>query len=257
MVFELGKPPIIEGWIRATMIAAPDFEWSWPNVDLMLQSFGGDLTEFENLPEFTPKARRTDRNRLQTEIEIHVEPRYMRARAEDRSRSVQVGRNELLVTQGRSQRQSYPGFQSLLKAFLLALDRYRTHIQTLGVSHVELHYVDLVVVPEMYKQGTSPGDYFTGAPELPPDPFGDVSGVSWSAVLSRRDSQDLAQLAVQLQAPDGHDGRFRLDWHCWCPELPADDQGAVADRLTSAHNYLKCCFKALCKPVVWNLFEPK
>jgi len=256
MTFKLGNPPVIEAWIRAAMASAPESEWNWSDVFEMLSGYGDEYSELESLPEFTPTAKGLDKNQLPEEIQIHVAPRYVRTRSADRTKTVQVGRHELLVIHGRANDQPYPGFGKLFGAFLDAVGRYREHVPTIGVASVELHYADLIVIPDLYTEQREISDYFVGAPDFPAEPFGGMAGVSWSALLSCPESQDFAQVALQMQPPDGNDGRFRLDWHCWCPELPPDDAGAIENRLHSAHNYLNSCFRAICKEPVWNLFDP-
>jgi uncharacterized protein (TIGR04255 family) len=222
----------------------------------VLRTFCDELPKVEMLPKIKHQPKSVKEGQLPTEIEIHVEPQYLRARTESRSRIVQIGRNELLLNQIRSGDEPYPGFDAVLADFLDALGRYNEHIETDGVESAELHYVDLVVIPDLYKSGKEPRDYFVGAPEFPNQPFGNVASVSWSTVFSRPESIDVLQLAVQMLPPDEDEGRFRLDWHCLCPELRADDESPIAERLRSAHNYLLSCFQAVCKKPVWDLFEP-
>ncbi len=256
MTFTLRKPPIIESWIRTKMVSASESEWRWEDVGSLLESYSDELPELEMLPEVTHQPKGVEQGELTKEIEIHVRPQYLRARTASRSKIVQVGRGELLVIHTRDATQPYPGFDRMLADFRDSLARYYEHIPAEGVESAELHDVDLIVIPQMYACDLGPRDYFEGAPVFPERPFGDVASVSWSSLFSRPDSPDFAQLSVQMLPPDEGDGRFRLDWHCWCPELPADDEGAIAERLRSAHNYLKLCFRAVCKKPVWDLFEP-
>ena len=237
------------------MLPAPESEWEWYAADQVLRSFRDDLPEVEMLPKATHQPMGFKKGQLTTEI--RVEPQYLRARTESRSRIVQIGRNEVLLSRIRSGDEPYPGFEVVLADFLDALGRYNEHIATESVESAELHYVDLVIIPDLYKSNNEPRDYFVGAPEFPNHPFGDVAGVSWATVFSRPESLDVMQLAVQMLPPDEGEGRFRLDWHCWCRQLPADNENPIAERLRSAHNYLLSCFRAVCKDPVWDLFEPE
>lgn len=238
------------------MVPAPESEWSWEDVDRLLSSYSDELPELEMLPEVTHQPKGVARGELPKEIEIHVKPQYLRARTASRSKIVQVGRGELLLIRSRGVTEPYPGFDRMLADFRDASVRFCEHIPTQGVESAELHHVDLIVIPGMYECDLGPGDYFEGAPVFPTLPFGEVATVSWSTLFSCPDSPDFAQLSVQMLPPDGGDGKFRLDWHCWCPELQIDDVGAIEERLRSAHNYLKSCFQAVCKKPVWDLFEP-
>lgn len=257
MAFKLGNPPIIEAWIRATMASAPESGWNWSDAFKMLTEYGDDYPVLESLPEFTPTPKGLDENQLPEEIEIHVAPRYARTRSVDRTKVVQVGRHELLVIHGRANDQPYPGLETLFEAFLDAFGRYCEHVPTIGIESVELHYADLIVIPDLYTEEREIGDYFVGAPDFPAEPFGAVGSVSWSALLSCPGSPDVAQVSVQMQPPDGNDGRFRLDWHSWCRGVPPDDIRAIENRLHIAHNYLNSCFQAICREPVWSLFDPR
>jgi uncharacterized protein (TIGR04255 family) len=255
MSFNLNKPPVIETWARANMVPAPESTWQWLDALRLLKTYREELPILEDLPEFTPQAKRIDGG-VPTEIELLVEPRYFRCRTKDRSRIVQVGRNELVVGHGIDKGGQYPGFSELLREFLAAISRYLEHLDASSVDSVELHYVDLIVIPELYVDGKPPSEYFEGAPELPVTTFGEIINVAWSYVLSCPGGPDVAQLAVELLSPDPEtqDGRFRINWHATCPEL-GDGKNAVEERLSAAHDYLKRCFRKVCKPAVWELFQ--
>lgn len=256
MPFKLRKPPVIEVWARANMVPAPESEWDWREAGAFLNSYKAELTFSEKLPAFTPQATGFDGD-IPTELTIHVEPRYLRVRNEDRSKVVQIGRHELVIAHGRTEDQPYPGFDAISGSFLDGIDRYCDRFPVADVESAELHYVDLVIIPELYAKGLPPGDYFEGAPDLPLTPFGGLAKVSWSFAFSCPGSQDSAQLSIELLAPDmeSDDGRFRIDWHITCPEVGRDRAG-IAARLQVAHEYLKTCFQHVCKPIVWELFEP-
>ncbi|MCA9155445.1 MAG: TIGR04255 family protein [Planctomycetales bacterium] len=257
MTFELGRPPIIEAWIRANFQPATETEWNWSDVANLIATYEQELCELEMLPSATPVARHLKKGQLPKEVLIKVEPRYLRARTTDRTRIVQVGQNELIVVQGRGADSGYPGFTKLLQDFMEALTRYRDHLTPLCVDSVELHYADLVVIPNMFLESLELADLFDGAPSLPADPYGNMAAVSWSIGLVCPNSTDFAELAVQMQPPDEDNGRFRLDWHRYGCELADDSPAAIAERLRIAHNYLKECFRTVCKDPVWLQFDPQ
>lgn len=257
MTFKLGNPPIIEGSIRAVMIPSPESIWDWEDVERMLKTYSDELPITEIFPSWTSQPKGLEKGKLPKEIEISVKPKYARVRTESRSKIVQVGQNELLVLRTRLSDAPYPGFSQLNQDFDDALSRYCEHIATDGVESANLHYVDLIVIPEMYGQGLDLHDYFVGSPEFPSNPFGELAQVSWSTMFKcPPNSPDFARLSVQMLRPDATDGRFRLDWHCFCPEFSSLDRNSIAERLDAAHNYLISCFKAVCKDPVWNLFDP-
>ncbi len=256
MTFKLKKPPVIEAWIQASLEPTPESEWSWEPVANVLQSFGGDLDVFEHMPSFSPEAKKFDKDNRPTEIQIRVEPRFLRVRNKQRSKVVQIGHNELLVNSVRQDDEHYPGFEALKGSFLESLDRYRERIPVLGVHSIELHYVDLVVIPGLYDEVRELDDIFVGAPRLPEDPFGVTISSSWSNTFVNPTSNVPIQLTIEMLAPDGQDGKFRMDWHCWCPEISGLDAESITSGLSVTHDFLLKCFQAVFKPDVWKLFDP-
>lgn len=256
MSYKLNKPPLIEAWIQASVVPAPESEWTWEAADQVLRSFGGELDVFEHLPSYTPEVRKFSKDKRPTEIEIRVEPRFLRVRDQIRSKLVQISHNELIVTGIRQDDTEYPGFDKLLESFLQAFERYCEFIPVAGLQSVELHYVDLVVISELFDSGKELDELFVGAPKLPEKPFGGVVNASWSTTFMPSKPPIVAQLSVQMHPPDGGEGRFRMDWHCWCEEIESIDRDAIAARLRRAHNFVLECFRASIQPSVWQLFEP-
>jgi uncharacterized protein (TIGR04255 family) len=259
MSFILGKPPVVEAWAQATMTPTPESEWDWEKAEgfLRLCKQEGEVLEF--LPEWTPEAQEAIQGKRLGPIELTVEPRYVRVRSKDRSRVVQVGQNELIVVQGRDPKSGFAGFEALSASFLESVEKYGNNLGSQGVDSVELHYVDLVVVPDLYNTGLSLPEYFEGAPNLPAEKYGPVMRVAWSYKLACPNKIDYAELTVKLLPPDNedNDGRFRLDWHAWCPNVASPDLTVAETRLRAAHDYLKSSFKELCLPPIWTLFDPK
>lgn len=256
MAVELKNPPIVEAWIDATFRPEPESSWSWDEVEDVLQSFGGEFEVFEWLPGWTPEAKKFDKDKIPTEFQIHVEPRFLRTLDQARSQIVQIGKNKLVVTHIRQDGESYPGFSKLLGSFLNAFDSYCKQLRVVGIESLQSHYVDIVTVPNLIDGETNIQDLFVGAPQLPEEPFGSLVDVSWSITFTPSDSPIVAQLSVQMQPPEGNDGIFRLDWHCWAEEIQSLDQDAIAASLRAAHNYVLKCFQASFKPRVWQLFSP-
>lgn len=257
MSFKLRSPPIIEAWIRATTLPYPESEWNWGAAHEVLKSYGDALPVRERMPKFTPMPVEDAGPDGDDLIEIHVEPLCLRVRTESRSIAVQLGKNEIVVAHARTDANSTPGFNALLEGFLDALKRFEASFPIVGLAQIELHYVDLVVIPEMYVIGSSARDFFHGAPDLPSQPFGGVARVAWSHVLVAPNDIGLAQMSAELDPPDGDSGRFRLHWHFWCPGVSPHSTTTVTSRLQQAHDYLLACFRATCKDRVWQLFDPE
>jgi uncharacterized protein (TIGR04255 family) len=256
MEFELAKPPIIEGWISATFDAAEDGpEWDWTKVVSFLEGFSGELPIRERLQVPEPIVDDLDDNVAPREIQLRVVPKYFRARTESRSRVIQVGERELLVSQLRDESGHYPGFSQLLALFMEVLPEFRRQIGLGCVRRLELHYVDNIQIP-MESDSVDIRDFFEGAPELPLVPFGGTSRTDWSMTFVTPDCGDIADFAAKLRPFRGEYLEFRLDWHRNCSNFP-DDPESIATRLKMAHTYLKDCFRQVCKNSVWTLFEPR
>ncbi len=258
MTFELNNPPIIESWIRATFDVPPESpEWDWESATPFLDSIGEEFNlpvrEVMQIPE--PIVERLDDEGLPETIELRAKPGLLRVRTESRDRVVQVGQAEVLVSQMRDEVGSYPGFTPLRDLFMTVQERFRRAMSVGSLSGLEVHYVDMIhlLVPGEFDLR----DFFEGAPELPPEPFGLSFTAEWAMKLltPEPDCTDVAELSVQSMPPE--DGRlpFRLDWHRWCRDV-ADDSESIASRLDMAHTYLKDCFRAVCKPAVWQSFDP-
>ncbi len=256
MSFELRSPPVVEAWIRASTLPSPESEWSWENAKDVLQTYGEDFPVREILPNFVPKPMPGLDPEIPRHIKIEVEPLCLRVKTSCESKVVQLGQNEIVVAHTRTDGQGPPGFQRLLAEFLDAMQRYDRIIPIVGLAQLELHYVDLVVIPGLYEPNSSPSDYFVGAPILPAEPFGDVARVSWSHVLYPAGDIGHAYMSAQLEPPDGNQGRFLLHWHFWCPGVAPLSSDAVDSSLRQAHDYLLACFRATCKNKLWELFGP-
>lgn len=144
-----------------------DADWSWVEATGFLDAYADELPIAEELPEITPTAKPVEEGQLPKEIVIRV--RYRRRRTESRSKIIQIGQNELLVTCLRENDVPYPGFVHVLEAFMESLARYREEIGFSAVELVELHYVDLIIVPELFASHGPTGlkVLFVGAPEPP------------------------------------------------------------------------------------------
>lgn len=256
MEFKLQNPPVAEVWIQASFAPAADgVEWDWRDAIEFLDSFE-DLPIRESLPQFVPVVTSVAPGDLPDEIQIQVTPRFARARTDTRSQIVQIGENELLVSHVRESDDNYPGFTPLKGLFLEALRGYRDTFTPAKVLALELHYVDIVVLPATPGQVFNLSDLFAGAPDLPEQPFGNAVDAAWSFGFLDSDTGDLGQFAVRILAPEPGFVRFRLDWHRRCQGFDETESG-IADRLSEAHNYLKQCFRSVCKDPVWTVFEPE
>jgi|GEM_PF-2182836 len=253
--WKLKKPPISEAWIQASTTSSAEADWSWDGVHHFLQSFGEDLDVFETLPSFTPEAKKFDSLQAIAEIEVRVEPRYLRVRNKNRSRVIQVARNELLVASLRQSDSEYPGFKSLLDRFLQALDKYKEFVSIAEVANVQTHYVDIINIPDMYDEKTDIGDLFFGGPQLPDPKQGTLLNVEWTTTFRLTTVPVVVQQSVRMEPPEDFNGRFRLDWHCWHPGLETKSNEQIAKGLAESHNEVLECFKNSFKPRVWNLFE--
>ena len=257
--FKLGKPPIIEWWIRSTFVPPDDGEpWDWSHVFAFLDKYKEVLPTAERLPNIVPQAEPViDPDSRNFIFEVAAEPAYFRRRTEDSSKTVQVGEHELVVSHLRKRPGTYPGFNDLFRQFDEFLSDYYRTFQPAAIDKLELHNVDLIVIPERANEKFELTDFLVGAPTLPPEPFGTAFDTDWSISFSCPDPRDIAHVAFSMLPPDGNDVRFRLDWHYWCQKIADEDRNSVADRLQIAHNYLNRCFRTIFTPFVWDLFEPQ
>lgn len=96
---ELGKPPIVEGWVRASYVPSQDdTQWDWHEAVDFLESFRQELPIRESLPEMVPVASDLKDGELPDVIEIQVQPKYIRVRTDTRSKVVQVGEHAQFVS---------------------------------------------------------------------------------------------------------------------------------------------------------------
>jgi len=256
MSFELGKPPIVEGWIRASFASpAESPEWDWDRsakfLDSLKEEFDLPTREVMRIPE--PIVEKVNDSGFPTELRVREVPKYQRIRNEAKTKVVQVGENDLLVSQMRNEDGQYPGFTALRDLFTDVTDRFRGAVSVGDLESLEVHYVDVVRL-----ELTGEFDlrkYFDGAPEPSPTPYGHSFSTEWSLKFLTPDCDDKAELSVQSLQPDDGFLPFRLDWHRWCYEV-GNDPESIASRLDMAHTYLKKCFQAMCLTPVWNSFEP-
>ncbi|MEM9411309.1 MAG: TIGR04255 family protein [Planctomycetota bacterium] len=256
--FKLRKAPVIEWWIRCNFFPREDGEpWDWNAALEFLRQYKDELPIEEHLPSFIPQAKPVkDKKTDRIKFEATVEPAYFRRRTDNTSRSVQVGRDELVVTQLRTETNEYPGFSKLLADFENYLQQYDDILKPSAIDDIEVHYVDLVVVPDAATENFEITDFLIIGPELPQEPFGSAFHTSWTMSFICPDVRDISHFSFELLPPDGKDIRFRLDWHYICRKLASGSDESVADRLTIAHNYLNRCFQKVFTPEVWELFEP-
>ncbi len=254
--FKLGKPPIIEAWIRATFhpTDAPD-AWEWTGTFEFLESFAPELDTIESLPEPPRVERVKKKGKRHQELQFTLEPRYFRVRNADRSKIVQVGKTDLLVSRMRTDAAAYPGFTEVLRSFEEILKRFTQSIGARAINTIELHYVDLIQIPLPADGRITLSDYFQGMGEPKSSPFGETWQLSWSANLIPPDSSDTAQIAFQTMPAEDQSVRFRVDWHRTTRMTPSSEH-SVRSQLTAAHKYLKSCFHSFCLPRTWELFEP-
>jgi uncharacterized protein (TIGR04255 family) len=127
--FKLGKPPIIEAWIRAAFhpTDAPEV-WDWGGTMEFLESFAPELDTIEMMPEPPRVERVKNKRKRHQELQVTLEPRCFRVRNQDRSTIVQVGKTDLLVSRMRTDEAAYPGFTEVLRSFEEILERFTQSI---------------------------------------------------------------------------------------------------------------------------------
>ena len=257
--FKLGNPPIIEWWIRSTFVPPDDGEpWDWFLCFDFLERYKESLPLIEKLPSFIPQAKPVkDPKSKNYMFELSAEPAFFRRRTKDRSKTVQVGEHEFVVSHLRNGTDSYPGYGDLFEQFQQYLNDYRGSFHPSGIDTLELHNVDLVVIPDKANSEFELTDFLIGAPTLPSEPFGIAFDTDWTIAFKCPDERDVANVSFTMLPSDENDLRFRLDWHYWCQKIGEDNPDSVADRLFIAHNYLNSCFRAIFTPFVWNLFHPQ
>ena len=257
--FKLKNPPIIEWWIRSAFVPPDDGEpWEWDRVFQFLDKYKDALPTAERLPNFVPQAEPAiDPDSKNFIFEVAAEPAYLRRRTEDRSKTLQIGEHELVVSHLRKEAETYPGFNDLFEQFRDFLDDYYQAFQPAGIDTLELHNVDLIVIPDKAAEEFELTEFLLGAPTLPSEPFGAAFDTDWSISFRCPDPRDVAHVSFSMLPPDGNDIKFRLDWHYWCRKIESHNPDSVADRLKVAHNYLNRCFRKIFTPFVWNIFDPQ
>jgi len=257
--FKLGNPPIIEWWIRSTFVPPDDGQsWNWEQGVAFLNSYGAELPIQEKLPQFVPQAdavAASDTSELT--FSGTIEPAYFRRRTKDRSKTLQIGEHELVVAHLRKAAETYPGFSELSDQFRDYLVGYQQTFLPASIDKIELHNVDLVVIPNRAKTAFELSEFIKGAPSLPEEPFGSAFDTSWTISFKCPQLDDVAHLQFGMLPRDGDDLRFRLDWHYVCQNIVEDSPDSVAERLNIAHTYLNSCFKGIFTGEVWNQFNPK
>ncbi|MEZ6121649.1 MAG: TIGR04255 family protein [Planctomycetaceae bacterium] len=234
---------------------AESVEWDWGQtaafLDALKDEFELPIREAMQIPE--PVVEKVDGSGFPTELRLRKVPKYQRIRNEAKTKVVQVGENDLVVSQMRDENGNYAGFTPLRSLFTEVAGRFRESIPVGDIATLEVHYVDMVRLKIKGKFDLR--DYFDGAPEPRSTPYGHSFSTGWSLKFRTPDCGDTAELSVQSLQPDDGFLSFRLDWHRSCYQV-GNDPESIAVRLLLAHTYLKECFAAMCLPPVWNSFEP-
>jgi len=170
----------------------------------------------------------------------------------DANRTTQVGENLLVINQFPP----YYGWRLFKEQTLSCYQLYQKNWPSAKISHVGLHYVDIVKVP-----GDSflIDDYFNMYPVIPD--FGDVLSLRNLAMACKTKGSadgDLCSINFkQRPSADPDMNTFRFIWDYVRMEGMTSEILAVEKWLDQAHDFLQVAFKSTFTEKCEQLFEPE
>ena len=252
------KPPVVEVWISV------DFEpnekkrqWDLGLVQKYVEQYHEEFPRLEALHEQTIQVQETSPTDLPKVIRKDVRLQSVRLWNDARSRMLQIGDDNLSYHILKAADDT-PGYQKVREAAQSKLEDYARIFQPSQIRNATLHYLDVIEIPRPVGGKLDLKDYIIPSADLPEDPFGPISGLTYQFQLIC--PVDRGPLFLQLQAmpssPENNAFRFRMEWHKQSSDVNTLDFAQVWARMDIAHEYMRRCFLASFTQRTLDLFEP-
>jgi len=260
---ELGKPPIIEAWVEFRFSVSEDApSWDEDTAALFInRNFEGRFKIKDSLGRYEITLNSEDGKPTVRESKVVFERCRAATSAEDRY--LQAGRDVLICNMLRKHG-TWPSYRVLRDEALEALQKYVAFASPVGLTHVVLHYRDVVPIPLDTSGEVDLSRYLAVYPEVPRTLFGTVARFMISMTLPDTGSAGELTLVIRDEPPkDGpasqgaSEARFRLDWRLVASRTVAMEEGLVGEWLDQAHEDLIRAFRSCFTEAGWALLEPK
>lgn len=260
MQFE--APPVVETWISFDFHPNENKRGSnltknLPIAQKYVRQYAAELPKMEAIHERQIQVQETSPTDLPKVVSHEVRLQSVRLTDEARSRVLQLGDDHLSYHVLKTG-EGYPGYTGVRTEAQQKLEDYVRVFQPSGVRNATLHYLDIIDIPCLEGSTINLADYFVTATDLPEEPFGMTSAISFEFQVNC--PQDPGPLLLQLQTmphpPIERTLRFRLEWHKLSTDVNTLDFAEVWRRLDIAHKYLSECFQASLTQRTIELFGP-
>lgn len=252
------KPPVIEVWISFDFDPnANKRDWDLELVQQFVSQYHEELPILEAVHERQIQVQETSPTDLPKIVGQRVHIESVRRSNEARNRTLQIGDDNLSFHILKST-DEIPRYRSVRDAVQPKLEEYTNIFQPRQIRNATLHYLDIIEIPRLDSGRLDLKDYFVLSADLPEEPFGPVSGLSYQYQVDS--PVDNGPLFLQLQAmpasPESNVFRFRMEWHKQSSEVDSLELAEVWARMDIAHEYMRQCFLASFSPRTIELFEP-
>jgi uncharacterized protein (TIGR04255 family) len=259
---QLKKPPVVETWISFDFHPNENKRGSnlaknLPVVQEYVRQYATELPKLEAIHEKQIQVQETSPTDLPKVVSQEVRLQSVRLTNEARSRVLQLGDDRLSYHVLKTD-EGYPGYTTVRAEAQQKLEDYIRFFQPSGVRTATLHYLDIIDVPCPAGSTINLADYFRMATDLPEQPFGMTSAISFQfqAVCPVDPGPLLLQLQTIPAPPQQRGLRFRLEWHKLSTDVNTLEFAEIWRRLDVAHRYLTECFQASLTQRTIELFDP-
>jgi uncharacterized protein (TIGR04255 family) len=254
------KPPVVETWISFEFDPNEDKrEWDMGLLRQYVETYKSSLPKLEALHERQFQMQETSPTELPKVINQQVRLQLVRLSDEARSRILQIGDDRLSFHVAKTDA-GYLGYETIRNEAAQKLEDYVQVFQPSRVQNAALHYLDIIDVPVPASGRIDMKDFFIGSADLPEEPFGGVTALSFHFQANCPvDPGPLYMEVASLPLPATDAAkifRFRMEWHKQCLRVNTLDMAQVLNRLDVAHKYLVDCFRRSLTERTLDLFEP-
>ncbi len=252
------KPPVVEVWISI------DFDpnvnkrqWDLELVQQYVRQYHLEFPKLEVVHQRQIQVQETSPTDLPKIVAQQVRVESVRLWNATRTRTLQIGDDNLSYHMLKSD-EGAPGYRTVREAAQSKLEDYSRTFEPSQIRNATLHYLDIIEIPRPENGKLDLKDYFVPSVDLPEEPFGPISGLSYQFQVMC--PVDPGPLFLQLQAmaspPESDVFRFRMEWHKQSSEVNTLDLAQVWARMDIAHEYMRQCFLAAFPQRTLELFEP-
>ena len=256
------NPPVVECWISFDFHPnenkrGSNLTQNLPTVQEYVRQYAAELPKMEAIHARQIQIQETSPTDLPKVVSHEVRLQSVRLTNESRSRVLQLGDDHLSYHVLKTE-EGYPGYTAVRTEAQQKLEDYVRVFQPNGVRNATLHYLDIVDVPCPAGSTINLTDYFVTATDLPEEPFGMMSAISFQfqAICPVDPGPLLLQLQTLPAPPEERVLRFRLEWHKLSADVNTLEFSEVWRRLDVAHKYLTECFQSSLTRRTIELFGP-